>query len=60
MTNPTQHSKEMMNPFFSHGVDIQHMRASGVLWIGGVVCSATEYTVRELRDPACHEMVSIV
>jgi len=31
-----------------------------VLWIGGVVCRVTEYTVRELRDPAYHEMVNMI
>ena len=60
MANPSQHSKEMKNALFSHGINIRHMRALGVLWIGGVVCNATECTVRELRDPACHEMVSII
>ena len=61
MTNPSQHSKETTrNVFLPHRIDIRLVRASDVLWIGGVVCRVTGYTVREFRDPACHEMVSVM
>ena len=43
-----------------HGINIRLMYAPDMLWIGGVILGITEHTVRELRDPSCHEMVNVI
>ena len=36
------------------------MLALHVLWVGRIVAGAPEYTIRESRDPPCHETVNVI
>ena len=61
MTDPNQHNIETpRNTSLPNGVNIHRVRAPDMLWIRGVVYGATEYTIREFRDPPCHEMIDVI
>ena len=61
MTNPSQHIFKMAgNTAIPHGINIRLICAPDVFWAGRVIQDAAEHTVREFRDPACHEVVNII
>jgi len=61
MTNPSQHStKSIANACITHGINVRVMCTPDMLWIEGFIHDLTGQTVREFRDPGCHEMVDVI
>jgi len=61
MTNLSQHgSKTARNVSNPHLINVRFMFAPDMLWIGGVIYAMTGQTVREFRNPGCHEVVNVI
>ena len=61
MTNPSQHSsKSTRNTSALRGIKKRLIEAPDKLWVGGVIRKVTRHTVREFRNPGCHEMVNVI
>ena len=61
MTNPSHHNiKAIRNAPNLLGINIRLMYALDMLWIGGLVSSVTEHTIREFGNSPCHEMVNVI
>jgi len=61
MTNLSQHgNKTIRNTSIPHGINKRFIQPPDVFWIGGVIYNVTGHTVREFRNPGCHEVVNVI